>query len=101
MMLPKSPGPVDRSNLESLKAHYAFADQLCKLNFKLTVLLVLCVMFVLYISKDYGDIPGLEIPFKLLTILMPLATFMLIVIQSYVMYMRQSFKRQIDQYPSK
>lgn len=100
-MLPKPPGPVDRSNLDSLKAHYTFTDELCKFNFKITVLLALCCFPVLYMTKDYGDIPELEIPLKLLIVLMPLATFILIAIQSYIMYMRQSFKRHIDQFPSK
>lgn len=101
MMLPKPPGRVDRSNLESLKTHHAYADQLCKLNFKLTIIFALCALVILYIHNHHSDIPELEIPLKLLNILMPLVTILLIAIQSFVMYYRKTFKDLIDQYPSK
>ncbi|WP_180099620.1 hypothetical protein [Acinetobacter sp. YH12153] len=100
-MLPKPPGRVDRSNLESLKEHHVYADQLCKLNFKLTFIVALCALSLLYIHTQHGDIAGLEIPFKLLQILMPLVTILLIALQSFVMYYRKTFKTLIEQYPSK
>lgn len=100
-MLINSPGPVDRNNLESLKAHYAFADRLCKLNFKLTIIVAICVLFVLYLSSQQVNVPSLELPLKLLNILMPLTTILLIAIQSFVMYYRKTMKTQIDQFPSK
>lgn len=97
-MTPKPPAPIDRSNLESLKAHHAYTDQLCKLNFKLTLIVAVFALLVLYIHTQYSDIPGLEIPLKLLQILMPLVTILLIATQSFVMYYRKTLKTLINQF---
>lgn len=98
--IPKPPGRVDRNNLESLKEHYAYADQLCKLYYKMAFAVVVCAVVLLVITKHYSHVPGVEIPLKLLYILLPLVTIILIALQSFMLYYRKSFKTLIDQFPS-